>query len=159
MKEAFHQLCPRYSGTLTPTAPVAIRLWETFTFTFYFESQVLIKCAVVKNSLCLRKEKQHIFRLLYRRVSTRQLGVVRWCWVNFQCQGFLLICIIEGQGPTVLAVGVDVGCFDIFVAPALARCDVGVRFSVHPSVCPSVFLSTILSVDPSILGHSNDFFS
>ena len=29
---AFHQLCPRYSGTLTPTAPTAIRLWETFTF-------------------------------------------------------------------------------------------------------------------------------
>ena len=32
---AFHQLCPRYSGTLTPTAPTAIRLWDTFTFTFY----------------------------------------------------------------------------------------------------------------------------
>ena len=30
---AFHQLCPRYSGTLTPTAPTAIRLWDTFTFT------------------------------------------------------------------------------------------------------------------------------
>ena len=29
------QLCPRYSGTLTPTAPTAIRIWETFTFTFY----------------------------------------------------------------------------------------------------------------------------
>ena len=34
MSSAFHQLCPRYSGTLTPTAPTAIRLWETFTFTF-----------------------------------------------------------------------------------------------------------------------------
>ena len=33
-RKAFHQLCPRYSGTLTPTAPTAIRLWETFTFTF-----------------------------------------------------------------------------------------------------------------------------
>ena len=32
MDSAFHQLCPRYSGTLTPTAPMAIRLWETFTF-------------------------------------------------------------------------------------------------------------------------------
>ena len=32
----FHQLCPRYSGTLTPTAPMANRLWETFTFTFYY---------------------------------------------------------------------------------------------------------------------------
>ena len=35
MGSAFHQLCPRYSGTLTPTAPTAIRLWETFTFTFF----------------------------------------------------------------------------------------------------------------------------
>ena len=26
---AFHQLWPRYSGILTPTAPTAIRLWET----------------------------------------------------------------------------------------------------------------------------------
>ena len=34
MGSAFHQLCPRYSGTLTPTAPTAIRLWDTFTFTF-----------------------------------------------------------------------------------------------------------------------------
>ena len=32
MGSAFHQLCPRYSGTLTPTAPMAIRLWETFTY-------------------------------------------------------------------------------------------------------------------------------
>ena len=31
---AFHQLCPRYSGTLTPTATTAIRLWEAFTFIF-----------------------------------------------------------------------------------------------------------------------------
>ena len=32
MDSAFHQLCPRYSGALTHTAPTAIRLWETFTF-------------------------------------------------------------------------------------------------------------------------------
>ena len=30
---------------------------------------------------------------------------MRWCWVNFQCWGVLLIWIIVGQGPTVLAVG------------------------------------------------------
>ena len=35
MGSAFRQMCPRYSGTLTPTAPTAIKLWETFTFTFY----------------------------------------------------------------------------------------------------------------------------
>ena len=33
MGSAFHQLCPGYSGTLTPTAPTAIKLWDTFTFT------------------------------------------------------------------------------------------------------------------------------
>ena len=29
------------------------------------------------------------------------------CWVNFQCRGVLLIWIIVGQGPAVLAVGAD----------------------------------------------------
>ena len=32
-------------------------------------------------------------------------GVVRWCWVNFQCRGVPLIWTIVGQGPTSLAVG------------------------------------------------------
>ena len=32
MGSALHQLCPRYGGTLTPTAPTAIRLSETFPF-------------------------------------------------------------------------------------------------------------------------------
>ena len=40
--------------------------------------------------------------------------VVRWCWVNFQCRGVLLIWIIVGQGPTALAVGAGGGCLDIF---------------------------------------------
>ena len=31
--------------------------------------------------------------------------MVRWCWVNFQCQGVLLSLIIVGQGPTALTVG------------------------------------------------------
>ena len=31
--------------------------------------------------------------------------MVRWCWVNFQCRGVLLIWIIVGQGPIALAVG------------------------------------------------------
>ena len=39
--------------------------------------------------------------------------VVRWCWVNFQCRGDLLIWIIVRQGPTVLAVGAGGGCLDI----------------------------------------------
>ena len=40
--------------------------------------------------------------------------VVRWCWVNFQYQGVLLIWIIVGQGFTVLAVGAGGVCLDIF---------------------------------------------
>ena len=34
MGSAFHQLCPIYSGTLTHSAPTAIRLWESFTLFF-----------------------------------------------------------------------------------------------------------------------------
>ena len=40
--------------------------------------------------------------------------MVRWCWVNFQCQDVLLIWIIVGQGPIVLAVGAGGGGLDIF---------------------------------------------
>ena len=40
--------------------------------------------------------------------------VVRWCWVNFQCRGVLLISIRVGQGPTALAVGAGGVCLDIF---------------------------------------------
>ena len=40
--------------------------------------------------------------------------VVRWCWVNFQCRGVLLLWMIVGQGPTVLAVGAGGGRLDIF---------------------------------------------
>ena len=42
------------------------------------------------------------------------LGVVRWCWVNFQCRGVLPIWIRVGQGPPALAVGACGGCLDIF---------------------------------------------
>ena len=40
--------------------------------------------------------------------------MVRRCWVNFQCQGVLLIWIIVGQGPIALGVGAGGGCLDIF---------------------------------------------
>ena len=40
--------------------------------------------------------------------------VVRWCWVNFQCRGVLLIWIIVGQGLTVLSVGAGGGSLVIF---------------------------------------------
>ena len=41
--------------------------------------------------------------------------VVRWCWVNFQCRGVLLVWITVGQGPTALTVGAGGGCLDIFI--------------------------------------------
>ena len=39
---------------------------------------------------------------------------MRRFWVNFQCRGVLLICMIVGQGPAALAVGAGGGCLDIF---------------------------------------------
>ena len=39
MGSTFHQLCPKYSGTLTPTAPTAIRLWDTFTLYLYLDEE------------------------------------------------------------------------------------------------------------------------
>ena len=41
-------------------------------------------------------------------------GVVRWCWINFQCRGVLLICNVEGQGPAALTVVAAWGCSEIF---------------------------------------------
>ena len=40
--------------------------------------------------------------------------MVQRCWVNFQCRDVLLIWIIVGQGPTVLAAGGGGHCLDIF---------------------------------------------
>ena len=40
--------------------------------------------------------------------------VVRWCWLNFQCWGVLLIWIRVEQGPTALVVGAGGSCLDIF---------------------------------------------
>ena len=40
--------------------------------------------------------------------------MVRRYWVNFQCQGVLLIWIIVGQGPIALAEGAGGGCLNIF---------------------------------------------
>ena len=51
------------------------------------------------------------------RGKPRDVGggrVERLCWVNFQCRGVLLTCIIVGQGPTALAVGAGGGSMDTF---------------------------------------------
>ena len=42
--------------------------------------------------------------------------MVRWCWVNFQCRGVVLIWVRVEQGPTALAVGVGGSCLDIFLS-------------------------------------------
>ena len=47
-------------------------------------------------------------------LSSRGGRVVRWCWVNFQCRGALLIWIRVEQGPIALAVGEGWVCLDIF---------------------------------------------
>ena len=41
--------------------------------------------------------------------------MVRWCWVNFQCGGVLLIRVRVGKGPTVFAVGAGGGCLEFFL--------------------------------------------
>ena len=40
--------------------------------------------------------------------------VERRCWVNFHCRGVLLVWMMVGQGPIVLAVGAGGVCLDIF---------------------------------------------
>ena len=52
--------------------------------------------------------------------STGDGRVVRRCWVNFQCRGVLLIWLIVGQGPTVLAVGGGGCCLDIFLSSIIS---------------------------------------
>ena len=42
--------------------------------------------------------------------------VVRRCFVNFKCQGVLLISIIVGQGPIALAVSAGGGCLEMFLS-------------------------------------------
>ena len=43
MGSTFHLLCPGYSGSLTPTSPTAIKLWEIFTFTFLHKCEIFTK--------------------------------------------------------------------------------------------------------------------
>ena len=40
--------------------------------------------------------------------------MVRWCWLNYQCRGVLLVWLVVGQGPTAFAVGAGGGCLDVF---------------------------------------------
>ena len=42
--------------------------------------------------------------------------MVRWCWVNFQCWGVLLVLIIVGIRTISLAVDAGGGCLDFFLS-------------------------------------------
>ena len=68
------------------------------------------------HNICFYAELQELSVIIikYSLLSRGGGRVAQWCWVNFQCQGVLLIWIRVGQGPTVLAVGAGGGCLDIF---------------------------------------------
>ena len=74
------------------------------------------------NSISQCQEKVHLLekhcigntKHVYNQPNSFDPEVVRWCWVNFQCRGVLLVWIRVGQGPTVLAVGAGGGLFGHF---------------------------------------------
>ena len=58
-----------------------------------------------------------------KKTKAKSVGggrVVRWCWVNFQCLGVLLIWIIVGQEPIALAVGAGGDDLDIFLSSVIS---------------------------------------
>ena len=55
-----------------------------------------------------------ILLLTVFNIVVRGGQVVQRCRVNFRCRGVLLIRIIVGQGPNVVAVGAGGICLDIF---------------------------------------------
>ena len=62
------------------------------------------------------------WRLLFKeRICSLRFGggVVRWCWVSFQCWGIILIWSKVGQGPNVLAVGAGGDLFGHFFSRLL----------------------------------------
>ena len=94
MGSAFHQLCPRYSGTLTPTAPTAIRLWDTFTFTFIiynkansddahvlfpFSRTYLDRVSFEGNNINQQKGKRRNIHLelYFKKINKRNAGATR----------------------------------------------------------------------------------
>ena len=81
MRSAFHQLCPRYSGTLTPTVPTAIRLWETFTFvTSYSVYTLNYKTITDAHFFSLQKEHIRIIKPALALCScTRLLFIFFFC--------------------------------------------------------------------------------
>ena len=76
MGSVFHELCPRYSGTLTPIVPTAIRLWDTFTFTL--TSFSLLTCLVVGANHIFSSIKHGTFAILVLPLPLIQVVVSYW---------------------------------------------------------------------------------
>ena len=71
--------------------------------------------------------------------------MVRRCWVNYQCQGVLLIWIIVAQGPTALAVDAGESCLKVFFSNlsflssfslSLGDCPIGTEILSQRAVKP-----------------------
>ena len=60
MSSAFHQLCPRYNETLTPTAPTANRPWETFTF--YIQHTL---CLSIDSEITHKRFFSYIYKIFF----------------------------------------------------------------------------------------------
>ena len=94
-------------------SPLTPSLWETAQYRLKYW---LVGCFGFNGPL-----RQYFS--LYQAVSQREGGgggVVRRCWVNFQCRGVLLIWIIVGQGPIALAVGAGGGVWTFFLSSIIS---------------------------------------
>ena len=85
---------------------LSLSLWETARYRLKY---------CLEGPLSPKQPTNQLSPLWFEPCSGHRGGrVVRWCWVNFQCHGVLLILIVVGQGPITLAIGAGVGCLDIF---------------------------------------------
>ena len=86
MGSAFHQLCPRYNGSLTPTALMANRLWETVIFfkRGFLHSIGYLNCTnnhtraqfIANASSCATTE---LSKLLNSCLTTKKNHVFKYC--------------------------------------------------------------------------------
>ena len=86
-----------------------------FLGVYYFAGNVSYK-RVLRQVLSKRRIMCGQTVLKFHFFPLNKVGgwVVRWCWVNFQQRGVLLVWITVGQRPAALAVGAGGGCLDIF---------------------------------------------
>ena len=78
MGSAFHQLSPRLCVIFTPTSPMAIRLWETFTFIFFVSHSVIkmrseINVVKIQFAISFTFDQHHTFLITIRKKSVSQL--------------------------------------------------------------------------------------